>query len=130
MAGLMLAWGCSSEDTDQDGGPDGGGSTNKVVNVSGGYVGRRTNTNGSAQINFDFDQSGSVLRGVYADSSAGSGPVNGTVVGKNLEFVTLLNSGDLIIEWNGTANDDATVLQGTWKIIVGGGENGDWIATR
>lgn len=126
------AMGCSSSDGDDDSSnaENSSGPVAGTINVSGGYVGERSNTNGSARINFDFDQDGTALTGSFTDSSIGSGVVNGTIVSNRLEFTTVLGAGDLIVEWEGTANSDATVLQGTWTVIVGGDATGEWTVVR
>ena len=133
LAAALMSMGCSSSDGDDSGsdGDSGGGSaTNAPINISGGFVGQRSNTNGSAAVNFDFDQVGEALTGSLTDSSLGVGNITGSIVSNRVEFTTIFSAGDLIVAWNGVANPSGTALQGTWIITLGGSASGEWTAAR
>lgn len=126
LAAVFSAMGCNSGGDDNNDPPSSGGE----INLSGGFFGQRSNTNGSAEVQFDFDQTGNDLSGSFTDSSLGSGMINGSITSNRLSFLTILNAGDLLLEWDGTSNEDATALQGNWRIIIGGSASGEWSASR
>lgn len=126
LAIVISAIGCNSGGNDDNDPPAPG----REINVSGGFFGQRSNSNGSAAVQFDFDQIGNDLSGIFTDSGLGSGMINGSITSNRLSFLTILNAGDLILEWDGTSNEEATALQGNWRIIIGGSASGKWSASR
>lgn len=124
---------CNSSDSDEDTSGDsesGSAVTTNAINIKGAYTGARENTNGSANISFNFKQSGNILSGSIHDGSLGSGVISGNIDGNDLEFTTVMNSGDVIVEWVGETNPDGAKMSGTWSIITGGTTSGDWSAAR
>lgn len=105
-------------------------STNTTVTVDGVFSGTRSNTNGSANVGFSFNQSGSMLTGSYNDGSLGNGVISGNIDGDDLEFSTVMTSGSIVIEWVGQAAEDGSSMSGTWAVAVGGDANGTWSAAR
>lgn len=122
--------GCdSSDDDDDDVAP--AGDTNAVsVSVDGVFSGSRSNTNGAANIQFSFNQSGAVLTGSFQDSSLGSGVISGDIQGDDLEFTTVMSGGVIILEWEGQAAADGSAIEGTWTTVAGGANSGSFTVQR
>lgn len=129
MVAALLAGGCDSS-SDHDDDDDGSGGSTNNVNVDGAFSGTRSNTNGSANVSFNFNQSDDVLSGSYTDSSLGNGVITGTITGDDLEFTTVMASGDVIVEWHGEANAEGSAMSGTWTLTEGGSASGEWSAMR
>ena len=119
---------CSSSDDDDDN--DSGSVPVASVNVDGVYTGNRSNTNGSANVTFNFTQNGVVLGGSYTDSSIGNGVISGSVDGDNIEFTTVMTQGGLVVDWFGETAGDGATVSGTWTVTVGGSAEGTWTAAR
>ena len=118
----------SSSDDDDNSNSDNTGTT--AVNVDGAFSGKRENANGQANIAFNFNQSGAMLTGSYTDSSLGNGVVSGHLDGDDIEFSTVMSSGNVVVEWVGQAASDGAHMNGTWTVVVGGAASGTWTATR
>ncbi len=120
---------CNSSSGDDDN-PSSGNTSTTAANVDGVFSGKRENTNGQANIAFNFNQSGSMLTGSYTDSSLGNGVVSGHLDGDDLEFSTVMSSGNVVVEWVGQATSDGAHVSGTWTVVVGGDASGTWSAAR
>ena len=130
-AALTGVMGCDSDDED-----DGGTTivTNNVTNatsatMSGAWTGTITQNGGvPGAIGMGIVQDDNTLSGTYQ----GTGGVNGTMTGEiNGDTVTMtVQSGAVVSEWTGTANDDRDVMTGTFTIIAGGGGSGIWTLTK
>lgn len=127
VASLGLVACSSSDDDDND---DNGGVPVASVNVDGVYTGTRSNTNGAANVTFNFSQNGAVLGGSYTDSSIGNGVISGSVDGDNIEFTTVMTQGGLVVDWFGETAGDGATISGTWTVTVGGSAEGTWSAAR
>ena len=98
----MLA-GCS--DDDDDNGSDGGGTTVVVdgggdggtavvsVNIAGVWNGTRSSDEGSAGLQFFFEQSGNTLSGDYHDLSGFEGHFTGSIDGDDIQLTLTLTAG-------------------------------------
>lgn len=101
-----------------------------TLNVAGVHTGSRKNSDGLATIRFNFNQAGSMLTGSYSDSGFGSGTISGNIEGNDLQFSTVLASGNVIIEWIGQAESNGSTISGTWSMAVGGTGHGTWSTAR
>lgn len=127
VTGILSLCACNSDRDTGDSGEDG---ADGAINVDGVYSGTRSNSGGSATITFNFNQSAGMLTGSFNDSSLGNGVVSGSITGDDLEFSTVLTSGNIVIEWIGQVEADGAAISGTWSVTVGGSADGEWSVAR
>ena len=112
LTAVATAWmltGC--DDDDDDSGSDGGGTTVVAdgdgdsdgdgtadaaaasVNIAGVWNGTRSSSEGSAGLQFYFEQSGNTLSGDYHDLSGFEGHFTGTIDGDDIQLTLTLTAG-------------------------------------
>lgn len=127
-----LAVGCSESEVEAE--PkettQAGLNAASLPGLDGTFVGARLYEGGAASVQFDFEQRDGALRGSLDDSAFGRAPITGTVHSNRVEFASIHDEGNLIVEWWGQPDAERTRLDGTWRVVVGPPADGRWTASR
>lgn len=123
---LPLALVACDGDSDNDDDPP--ADTNAVAEAS---MTGTWNGDYSTGVSFTFalTQEGDAVSGDYATEGGVEGTVSGTVSGNAVDL-TVVTTGGVTAEFDGSVNDERTSMGGDFEIVAGGGGSGTWSATK